>query len=161
MSERLHIALYRTDDSVTTAYFHWALVLGDPNNLVDIYQIRLVGGQWEYKPRQSVQLYNSGTMQCTVLLPPLFADFTKIKFFIDTEPAAQGETQLLWIHSAQGRGWTCAQWVIRVLEGLVNNGLMDGDGLGIGTNDWKAKLYMTVCGLGKESLEDGQRVKYL
>ncbi|KAJ7694731.1 hypothetical protein B0H14DRAFT_3659912 [Mycena olivaceomarginata] len=51
---------------------------------------------------------------------------------------------------------TRAQWVIRVLEGLVNDGMMDGSGLGIGTKDWKANLYMKICGLGKESLEDEQ-----
>ncbi|KAJ7450719.1 hypothetical protein B0H11DRAFT_2246667 [Mycena galericulata] len=161
MSQRLHVALYRTDESATTGYFHWALVLGNPNELVNIYQIRLIDGQWEYKPRQSVNLFDSNTMQCTVLLPPLLTDPTEIESFIDAEVADRGQTQLLWSHRAQGRGWTCAQWVIRVLEGLVNDGMMDGNGLGIGTNDWKVNFYVTVCGLGKDSLEDQEIVKSL
>ncbi|KAJ7777050.1 hypothetical protein B0H16DRAFT_1712107 [Mycena metata] len=173
-SEHLYICLFAEPDA-PGGYFHWVLAMGNEDALgkllssplsarrpiaasmqVDIFQIRLKQGEWECEHHDSVSLKNTGHIfRGTVPLGPLLRTKGETKAFINGESPSQGDTPLLWIHLAQGRGWSCAQWLLRVLEGLIGQGFVADKTAGVDTTkkDWKAAFYMAVNAKGTEFLK--------
>ncbi|KAJ6580598.1 hypothetical protein B0H10DRAFT_902259 [Mycena sp. CBHHK59/15] len=156
MSTELHIALYSEPDAPGS--FHWALVVGDVAEKVVLYQIRM-DESWKLAHRtDGVQLKNSQMFQCSVGLGPLLRTVEETKKLIEAESPTQDGTEILWIYMAQSRGWSCSQWVLRVLEHLVEGGYIDGGSIGIDLNkDWKGNFWIKVIGKGKEAVSKQKR----
>ncbi|KAJ7742834.1 hypothetical protein B0H16DRAFT_1693672 [Mycena metata] len=150
MSKELHIALYSEPE--TEGSFHWALVVGDIAKKVVLYQIRM-DESWKLAHRtDGVQLRSSRLFKSSVRLGPLLRSVEETKTLIEAESPTQDGTEVLWIYSSSGRGWSCSQWVLRVLEHLVEQGYIEGGRIGIDpSRDWKGNFWINVIGKGKEA----------
>ena len=63
---------------------------------------------------------------------------------IHAQPVEQGDTPLLDTHVEEGRGWSCAQWIIRTLQiAFVQTGYLTLD-----PSD-SNRFYRRVCALGQ------------
>ena len=70
---------------------------------------------------------------------------------IHAQPVEQGDTPLLDTHVEEGRGWSCAQWIIRTLQiAFVQKGYLTLD-----PSDSNG-FYRRVCALGRHIKEDSE-----
>lgn len=141
----LYIALY--DIGMTGAY-HWALVpTGDKRftRWLKVYQINNPNGDsfWELAHTIEPNLAITEKFNCCVLLPSIDLPVSDMHAFLEEQDAEQGETPLLSTHLQ--RGWTCAQWCIRILSELVETGFLK---IQLDTGDLQSRFYQRVLALG-------------
>lgn len=122
----LYIALY----SIGVGRYHWALVVtphNTPLTIVPTFQItnqdptqpRSVG-EWRTWHKESSNLLDSSSFVGCVRLPDCKLSPREIMSWITEQEPQQGDTQL-----PAGQVWSCSQWVIRVLQNLINTGLYE------------------------------------
>ncbi|TFK52065.1 hypothetical protein OE88DRAFT_1735069 [Heliocybe sulcata] len=148
-----YIALYATGQR---GRYHWALVLpatpgGALGRTGNIFQVRL-RGQWTKAHYNNVDLLQSSTFLCVIRLPPV-NDVSRAHQIASNEDPGQGNTPLLWMHSQSGQGWSCAQWIIRLMRTFIAEGIMTNS-LTAGAKDNGANFYLQICGLGAKAEED-------
>ncbi|SJL08647.1 uncharacterized protein ARMOST_12014 [Armillaria ostoyae] len=141
----LYIALY--DIGMTGAY-HWALVPTSDKRFtrsLKMYQINNPNGDsfWELAHTIEPNLAITEKFNCCVRLPSIDLPISDIHAFLEEQDAEQGETPLLSTHLQ--RGWTCAQWCIRILSELVETGFLK---IQLDTGDLQSRFYQRVLALG-------------
>ncbi|KAK0236619.1 hypothetical protein EDD85DRAFT_834131 [Armillaria nabsnona] len=141
----LYIALY--DIGMTGAY-HWALVPTSDKRFtrsLKVYQINNPNGDsfWELAHTIEPNLAITEKFSCCVRLPFLDLPISDMHAFLEEQDAEQGETPLLSTHLQ--RGWTCAQWCIRILSELVETGFLK---IQLDTGDLQSRFYQRVLALG-------------
>lgn len=111
-------------------YYHWALTVSNeteiPAGKIPILQIVnndpiSLKGRWEDDHRNS-NPFESGRFRCIVQLPPLNlgAQATELVNYLKEFPSEQGETTTY--HQTP---WTCARWVIHVIQSMVDEEMFD------------------------------------
>jgi len=147
MSTSLYIALYRSRTYPNdTDKFHWVLVPlpegGRLNVKIQVYQI--ISRPTRTTHHISTDIAKSDSFVTCVYIGSVRLTPETIKAMITEEPVEQGNTPLLPIHQAQGRGWSCAQWIIRTLQDrFVAKGFL------VLTPSDSNDFYIRVCGLGQ------------
>ncbi|KAJ6626978.1 hypothetical protein B0H10DRAFT_1997504 [Mycena sp. CBHHK59/15] len=156
----LYLALYqsrRYPDDPTK--LHWMLVpssSGDNlnGNHVMGYQIILPPGPdgvWQTRHTATALTRNGRQFYGCVHLGRVQLSKSVIGELFSQEPPSQGDTPDLPVFREQGRGWSCAQWVIRVLRQWEEKGLIQ-----LSPRD-PSNLYLRVCAMGaalRKHLED-------
>jgi hypothetical protein len=108
------IALYELEDPNN---YHWALVVSADSNfhLPNVYQITNQDGHWTTYHREGVNLLASGTFIGIVRISTCPYSLTQmdqyIRPFPPTRPMGYGQGS---------NTWTCAHWVMNVLQSLSN-----------------------------------------
>ncbi|KZT24371.1 hypothetical protein NEOLEDRAFT_1170195 [Neolentinus lepideus HHB14362 ss-1] len=149
----IYIALHSTGQR---GRYHWQLVFptsaGHIGN-ANVFQVRL-DSVWVTAHANNADILSSSesSFVCAVRLPPV-SDIKRAHRIAATEDPGQGSTALLWIHSAAGLGWSCAQWVIRVLRIFIAEGIMTST-LTAGAEDNGASFYLQICGVGAKAEDD-------
>lgn len=128
MPTNMYIGLYKTHPHRPLAgYWHWKIIVarGPLNVLVDSYSVAEdAAGNWQKTHRLSqynegVKLLKSGAFFALIRLPPVNASEHDIRQFLVNQSAQQDNTPVI-----RERGeWSCAQWVIRVLQEINSRGL--------------------------------------
>ncbi|KAF9512175.1 hypothetical protein BS47DRAFT_1096010 [Hydnum rufescens UP504] len=149
MSSPLYLALYKSrsypDD---TDKFHWArapLPKGESLNAkIQVYQIISRPNVPCQTSHTSTNLTKLGAFVTCVYIGHVRLTPEAIKLAVTKQPTEKGDTPLLPMHQAQGRGWSCAQWIIRTLQDeFVAKDLM------VLTPSDSNDFYIRVCGLGQ------------
>ncbi|KAK7464635.1 hypothetical protein VKT23_005843 [Stygiomarasmius scandens] len=149
---QLFIALFRSKrfpDEYTK--LHWMLIPLDPvrsdtlSGRVRGYQIILSDSQekpWKTAHTNIVLPESTRPFYGCLYLGSTSLSKEDIQNRMKSESAEQGDTLDLPIFVQQGRGWSCAQWIIRALRKWEEEGLL---GFHIGD---PSSLYTRVCVLG-------------
>ncbi|TFK52061.1 hypothetical protein OE88DRAFT_1658841 [Heliocybe sulcata] len=148
-----YIALYSTGQR---GKYHWQLVFptssgGALGHTGLVFQVRLKE-VWVTEHYDCMNLLEDPTFLCVVRLPPV-SDPIKAQQIAAGEDPGQRDTPLLWTHSQAGLGWSCAQWIIRILRTYIAEGIMT-DSLTAGAKDKGANFYLQICGLGAKAEDD-------
>ncbi|KAH9832965.1 uncharacterized protein C8Q71DRAFT_246038 [Rhodofomes roseus] len=120
----LYVALYQ----IGLGRYHWALVVTPYNGPVnngplfqitnqDISQPRSIGA-WRKSHKMSTDLLKSSSFVGCVRLPDCTISAQHMTAWIAEQDPQQGDTQL-----PVGQEWSCSQWVIRVLQRLMETGI--------------------------------------
>ncbi|KAJ7171765.1 hypothetical protein C8R43DRAFT_979369 [Mycena crocata] len=144
---------------------HWMLVPVSPNdNLNDKitgYQIILPpapGSAWQVKHTTATLTGSGRTFYGCLFIGRVQLSKQALDAFVRAEPAAQGDTPDLPIFVEHGRGWSCAQWVIRVLRKWEEDGLMQLDPVD------PSLFYLRVCAMGaalRKHIEDDSEDEFV
>ncbi len=139
MATPIYLSFYEFDEPGATeeGSFHWGIALPRPENQnrldgrVDIFQVGTPDEEdvdagadpdaWETNHRSEdrpVDLTKSASFIALVRLPPLLPAKSVVEHFLRQQDAGQGDTPLVLARDE----WSCAQWVIRVLQRIDNLG---------------------------------------
>jgi hypothetical protein len=125
------------------AAYHWALVPADdvPTGIVNLYQITDPDGIWKLEHDRMRLNEITAFLGCVCLSKSITEKTEHIDAFIREFPAEQGRYR-----SDGGAKWSCARWIMRCLESLVEAEILELD---------MKKLYQTVIARGVQ-LEAGK-----
>lgn len=127
MSAKLFIGLYRSkyypDD---LDKYHWSLIiLRHKKSLIQkvrAYQVISKPGDDEpwLKAHKNESLTDNERFYGCLYLGDVEASKEDLEDKLEIAETEQGETELLETHKRLGRGWSCAQWIIRFLKEEVD-----------------------------------------
>ncbi|KZW00405.1 hypothetical protein EXIGLDRAFT_696076 [Exidia glandulosa HHB12029] len=123
----LYIALYSREQPGT---YDWALANPaspdiEPSSTI-VYRVvaSTYPGGWTQRTTKLGSPEVDPLPLCLVQLPTIAAPRAELQGFLSEQPAGQGSTPLLSTHIKHG-AWTGAQWIVRVLDQLVDADLLD------------------------------------
>jgi hypothetical protein len=126
MPTRLYIAIYQSIYyRIDPDKHHWCLVVLRPKaslmERVRAYQIKSKPGSdqpWLIS-HEITKLISAANFYGCIYLGETTANKQELEETLETASPEQGDTPLLPTHQSQGRGWSCAQWLIRFLQQVL------------------------------------------